>query len=86
MFEMGERGHHDRGPVGAERVLPGDEGIVGEKGVAISNLKPNGEVRVHGEIWNAISSEQIKKGDEVTVTKVDGLILEVENKNGGKRL
>jgi membrane-bound serine protease (ClpP class) len=57
----------------------GQEGIVGEVGVAISNLNPAGEVKVHGEIWNAESSEgKIKKGETVAVEAVSNLKLKVK--------
>ena len=67
----------------AQRKKPvtGTEGIVGEVGVAISNLKPDGEVKVHGEIWNAKSEHgEIKKGDEIVVVSVDNLKLMVRKK------
>ena len=64
---------HRRKPVS------GKEGIVGEKGVARSDIdKDGGIVFVHGEIWKAISNEKIKKGEEVIVKKIDGLKLIVE--------
>jgi membrane-bound serine protease (ClpP class) len=68
----------------AQRKKPvtGTEGIIGESGTAISNLKPGGEVRVHGEIWNAESRDgEIKKGEEVVVTAADNLKLFVKKKN-----
>ncbi len=64
---------HRRKPVS------GKEGIVGEKGIARSDIdKDGGIVFVHGEIWKAISNEKIKKGEEVIVKKIDGLKLIVE--------
>src|SRR3989339_1504997 len=33
----------------------GQEGLVGEIGEALSKLDPTGTVRVHGEIWNAVT-------------------------------
>ncbi len=61
------------------KVSTGDEGIVGEEGVAISNLKPTGEVQVHGEIWSAESDGgEIKKGDAVTITGIEKLKLKVK--------
>jgi len=64
---------HKRKPVS------GKEGIVGEIGVARSDIDKNGGiVFVHGEIWKAISSGKIKKGEEVIVKKIDGLKLIVE--------
>jgi membrane-bound serine protease (ClpP class) len=67
----------------AQRKKPvtGSEGIVGEFGTAISNLKPTGEVKVHGEIWKAECKEdEIKKGNEIEVVSVDHLKLLVKKK------
>lgn len=67
----------------AQRKKPvtGSEGIVGETGTAISNLKPVGKVKVHGEIWNAeCKGEVINKGDEIEVVSVNHLTLIVEKK------
>jgi membrane-bound serine protease (ClpP class) len=62
-----------------KKVATGLEGIVGEKGIAISNLKPVGEVKVHGEIWNAESHEgEIKKGATILVTRIENLKLTVK--------
>ena len=35
-------------------------------------------VQINGELWNAISTEPIKKGENVRLLKVDGLILIVK--------
>gem|GEM_PF-5314990 len=37
---------------------------------------------VHGELWKARSDEAIGEGDEVVVTAVEGLIVEVRKKGG----
>lgn len=66
--------------VRAQRKKPvtGVEGLVGETGEAITDLKPNGEVRVHGEIWTARSDEgTIKGGAGIRVKKVENLLLTV---------
>jgi membrane-bound serine protease (ClpP class) len=68
----------------AQRKKPvtGPEGIVGENGFAFSNLNPLGEVKVHGEIWNAESiKDEIKKGEEILVTKIINLKLFVKRKD-----
>ena len=65
--------------IGAQRrrISTGSESLVGERGEAISDLQPQGEVRVHGEIWRAKSSDPVIAGAEVEVVRVDGLRLEV---------
>ncbi len=61
-----------------KKVSTGHEGIVGEKGVTLSMLKPKGEIRVHGEIWNAESIDgDIKKGIDVSVVEIENLTLKV---------
>ena len=53
----------------------GKEGLIGEMGVAESDIKGEGKVFIHGELWDAHSSEEIKGGSEVVVTGVEGLKL-----------
>ncbi|MBX2991721.1 MAG: nodulation protein NfeD [Bacteroidetes bacterium] len=65
----------------AQRRKPttGIEGIVGEQGEAISSLNPDGQVRVHGEIWSATSTEgKIPRGASITVVEVENLHLRVK--------
>ncbi len=52
------------------RIHTGKEGLVGEIGMAQSDLKPEGKVFVHGELWNAEATENIKKGTKVKVLEV----------------
>lgn len=60
------------------RVTTGSEGMVGETGVAQTDLTPEGKVFVHGELWNAIANVPVPAGAEVRVARVDGLHLQVE--------
>jgi membrane-bound serine protease (ClpP class) len=60
----------------------GREQLIGEEGAAIqefggSEMK-KGQVRVHGELWSAVSNQNIPKGARVRVLSVDGLTLHVE--------
>ncbi|MFQ5823824.1 MAG: nodulation protein NfeD [bacterium] len=59
------------------KVTTGIQGIVGEKGVAQTKISPEGNVKVHGEIWKAFSDNTIKKGEKIRVVSVDGLRLKV---------
>jgi membrane protein implicated in regulation of membrane protease activity len=55
--------------------------IVGEEGVAISELAPRGFARVHGELWQAqviAGSAAVREGDGVRVREIHGLQLVVE--------
>lgn len=62
------------------RQTTGSEGIKGERGTAITDFIPGkrGLVKVHGEIWSAISTENISTGDDVEIEKADGLMLNVK--------
>jgi membrane-bound serine protease (ClpP class) len=51
----------------------GAEALVGQRAVVSSAT----QVRVAGELWEARSDEPLAPGDEVEVTAVDGLTLEV---------
>ncbi|HEY3835387.1 MAG TPA: NfeD family protein, partial [Bryobacteraceae bacterium] len=62
----------------ANKVVTGVEGMIGEIGVALGDLNPNGRIFVHGEYWNAISSAPIASGGRARVLAVDHLTLAVE--------
>jgi len=65
----------------AQRRKPttGIEGFAGESGDVVETLKPEGVVRVNGELWNAESlSGTIEKGTRIRVVKINGLKLLVE--------
>jgi len=69
----------------AQRRKPttGIEGIVGEIGETITDLQPIGQIRIHGELWNAESSDgsAIGKGTKVEVTRISNLKLIVRKHN-----
>ena len=60
------------------RPRTGAEGLIEEIAVVKVSLEPEGKVFVHGELWNAISSEPIPKGTKVRVVGVKNLVLEVK--------
>ncbi len=61
------------------KVTTGSEGIINEIGIAIADLDPLGEIKVHGEIWSAESIEgTIKTGSKVIVVSVLNLKLKVK--------
>jgi membrane-bound serine protease (ClpP class) len=67
------------GPIIRRRKLTGPEALEGKIGVAVTDLDPNGEVRVAGVVWRAISaSEYIKKGEQVKVKYMKNLMVTVE--------
>jgi membrane-bound serine protease (ClpP class) len=58
----------------------GREELIGEEGIAISGLGADieGMIRVHGELWQAISPRAVLVGKPVRVRSVEGLKLYVE--------
>jgi membrane-bound serine protease (ClpP class) len=52
--------------------------MIGEEGVAKSDINPDGRVFVHGEYWNASSEKPIPAGSKIRVREVHGLKVEVE--------
>jgi len=52
--------------------------LLGQSGVARTDLNPNGAVYAGGENWSARSSAFIAAGSAVRILKRDGLVLEVE--------
>ncbi len=67
------------GPIRRRSKLTGPEALIGQIGVAVTDLKPSGEARVGGIIWRAESvSGDILKGESVRVTSMKGLVVVVE--------
>ncbi|RKY46867.1 MAG: nodulation protein NfeD, partial [Candidatus Neomarinimicrobiota bacterium] len=64
-----------------KKVSTGSEGIIGEKGHALTDIDLEGMVMVHGEYWKARASEKISKGEKIKVKAVEGMILVVEKTN-----
>jgi len=63
------------------KVSTGVEGLIGLEGVTLSELNPNGQVEIDGEIWNAHSSGgSVAKGERITVLRKDAGTLVVEKK------
>jgi membrane-bound serine protease (ClpP class) len=60
------------------KVVTGEQGLVGEIGIAQTALSPSGKIFVHGELWDAVSAVPIPAGERVIVRRVDGLTLRVD--------
>jgi len=61
------------------RVKTGKEALIGAKGIATSDLKPKGEVRVMGEFWEATTKDTtIVAGQAVEVVGMEGMFLVVK--------
>ena len=58
------------------KVVTGAEALPGSRGVVAVSCRPEGQVRVHGELWRARCEEGADAGDEVVVERLeDGLTL-----------
>jgi membrane-bound serine protease (ClpP class) len=66
----------------AQRSAPvtGAEGLIGAHGHTLTAVGPghSGQIRVHGEIWQARSSASIAAGQAVRITALDGLTVTIE--------
>jgi membrane-bound serine protease (ClpP class) len=61
------------------KVTTGNEGMVGEQGVAVDDLAPRGKVKIGGEYWKAVADgDTIKEGDEIVVTSAGRLVVKVK--------
>jgi len=58
--------------------VSGRDSILGGTGSAMASFAGEGKVWLEGEAWAAVSRVPIEKGQEVVVTAIDGLTLEVE--------
>lgn len=57
----------------------GEHGLVGEHGVALTDLDKTGKIALHGEYWDAHSDSFIPRGSRVRVLSVDELHVFVTN-------
>jgi len=62
----------------ANKVVTGEQGMIGEIGVAQTTLSPAGKILVHGEIWDAVSSVEVGAGQQVIVRRIEALKLYVD--------
>jgi membrane-bound serine protease (ClpP class) len=60
------------------KIVTGEQGLIGEIGIAQTTLAPAGKVFVHGELWDAVCSGSVSAGERVVVRQVDGLTVRVE--------
>lgn len=60
------------------KIVTGEQGLVGETGVVQTPLQPKGKVFVHGELWDAVASSPLAAGQMVVVRRIDGLTLQVD--------
>ena len=59
-------------------VVSGSEQLIGANGVAIDDFDDTGTVFVHSEAWHARTAAPVHKDQDIRVTGMDGLTLDVE--------
>ncbi|NOZ09957.1 MAG: nodulation protein NfeD [Gammaproteobacteria bacterium] len=59
-------------------VVSGAEQMIGGVGEALESFQGQGRIRIHSEEWSARSDTPISAGQQVRVTKMDGLVLQVQ--------
>jgi membrane protein implicated in regulation of membrane protease activity len=57
------------------RSVVGAEALVGARAVVVTPCRPEGQVRVAGELWRALCRAGADAGDVVQVERVEGLTL-----------
>jgi membrane-bound serine protease (ClpP class) len=60
------------------KVVTGEQGMVGEIAIVCVPLTPSGKVFVQGELWDAVSPLNADAGSKVVVRQVENLVLHVE--------
>jgi len=61
-----------------EKPMTGEQGMIGEIGTAATEIDGTGKVFVHGEFWDVRSQNKITKGEQIRVTGIHSLVLDVE--------
>ena len=56
-------------------IVSGTEGMLGEQGIALEDFDTKGDVLVHGERWQAKTSEPVKKGQGIEITAVKNMLV-----------
>ena len=60
------------------KVLTGEQGMIGEIAIVCAPLTPSGKVFVQGELWDAVSHANVEAGGKVVVRRIENLVLYVE--------
>ncbi len=61
-----------------QRVTTGQEAILGAIAIAKEDFTGSGHVRAFSEDWKAVAEFPVKKGEELEITAIDGLVLSVK--------
>jgi len=69
-----------------QKISAGVEEMIGKKAVVRTTLNPQGTVLAEGELWTAIAEDsRIEPGEEVIITKTEGLKLWVTRKSSKEK-
>jgi membrane protein implicated in regulation of membrane protease activity len=63
----------------------GVETLIGRRARVVEPCRPDGRVRIQGELWNAVCADGADAGDAVTVVGEHELTLEVERAGRSRR-
>ncbi len=66
-------------------VVSGMEEVIGGTAIVVDDFDNKGIVSMHGEKWQAISKQPLHKDQQVKVTDIRGLVLQVEPSNSSTR-
>lgn len=60
------------------KVVTGEQGLIGEVGVVAAPLAPAGKVFLRGTLWDAVAPVNVDIGRQVVVRQIDNLVLRVD--------
>lgn len=60
------------------KVVTGEQGLIGEIGLVTAALAPAGKVFAQGTIWDAVATQNVEAGRRVVVRRVENLVLQVD--------
>ena len=79
-IEIGEAALWIRLSRRARPAIGGAEALIGAQGAAVSACRPEGQVRVGGELWRAVCPDGVDAGEPVVIEGLTGLTLRVRPK------
>ena len=65
------------------RSITGSDTMIGETGRVARPCNPDGQVKVRGQLWSAHCEQGADAGDDIVVTAVRGLKLDVARQTSG---
>jgi membrane-bound serine protease (ClpP class) len=60
-------------------LVSGNSAMLGEKAEAMEDFVGQGQVWVHGELWQAVTEQPVKKGQLISIKAINGLKLILGN-------